>query len=148
MDDFRLVVRMVIQKDERILFCRIKNGSFYFLPGGGVNSAEKAQDALAREAKEELGVILKKIDYIGTIENIFKGDKKDKTLFHEINLIFEVSAEEDIGASLEGHIDFYWLSLDQIEKEIILPKILKENIVKWLKDKKYFWSSFKDEKTS
>lgn len=145
MDNFRLIARAVILKEEKILFCRTKHGSFYFLPGGGVDSMEKAEDALVREVREELGVVLTKVDYIGTVENIFKGGEKDEASFHEINLVFEASMEKYNIKSLEDHIDFYWLSLDQIEKENILPEVLKLSIIKWLNDKNYFWGSFKDE---
>lgn len=146
MDNFRLVARAVILKEGRILLCRMKHGSFYFLPGGGVDSMEKAEEALVREIEEELGTDLVRVNYIGTIENIFKNDGKKEALFHEINLVFEATIKENIVKSLEEHIDFYWLDINQIEKEVILPEILKEKIIKWLEDKKYFWGSFNYEK--
>src|SRR5215813_13893683 len=58
-----IVVPLVVDLDERVLLCRMADHRGVFpgqwaLPGGGVEAGERIEDALRREAREELGVEL------------------------------------------------------------------------------------------
>ncbi|MFN4079734.1 MAG: NUDIX domain-containing protein [Saprospiraceae bacterium] len=53
-------VRLIVEKDGKLLFLRQtkKNGGKYSLIGGNVEDHEFAREALAREAREESGIVV------------------------------------------------------------------------------------------
>lgn len=86
----------VIRKGNKVLAMQgvdtAKNEHFYRLPGGGIEFGEKAEEALKREMKEELGldVIIQK--QLGVVENLFEFNQKKG---HEIVFVFEATLSED-----------------------------------------------------
>jgi ADP-ribose pyrophosphatase YjhB (NUDIX family) len=66
-------------------FDPIKSEYFYRPLGGGINFGETGSQALVREMYEETGLLIEKVRYLGTCENIFTymGEKG-----HEIALIY------------------------------------------------------------
>lgn len=142
---FEICVRGIIQKRGKILVCWQKEKKYYFLPGGHIEFGEAAKPALIRELKEELNIIVKKLSFAGIAENIYieRNDKhkEHRGKHHEINLVFSVLAEKIKDKSLEDHIDFCFLDKKEFARKKVLPLVLKEEILKWLKDKKPFWVS-------
>jgi len=141
-NNFEVCVRGIIFKDNKILVCHhIKEQSkmaYYFFPGGHVEFGEESKNALARELEEELNLSIRKISYIGTIENIFEENREKH---HEINLVFNVIADNIKNKSQEDHIEFLFLDKKKFAKEKVLPVTLRNSIIKWQKDKKTFWIS-------
>jgi 8-oxo-dGTP pyrophosphatase MutT (NUDIX family) len=142
---FEVCVRAVIKSRGKILVCWHKEKKYYFFPGGHIDFGETAESALIRELKEELDIVVRKLSFIGMIENIYieKRDKhkEHRGKHHELNLIFSVSAKKVKDKSLEDHIDFVFLDNKKFKKEKVLPLILQKNVIKWLEDKKIFWAS-------
>ena len=138
---FELCVRAIIQDDDRILVCKRKDKDYYFFPGGHIEFGETAEQALIRELNEELNILVKKVSFIGVGENIFIQDNEKH---HEINLVFEVLADEVEDKSKEDHIDFFFFDKEKFAKEEVLPVSLKETIIKWRKDNKIFWISINE----
>lgn len=64
----------------------VMNKTFYRLLGGGIEFGEKAEEALKREFREELGTDLENVKFVTTLENIFtyEGERG-----HEIVMVFE-----------------------------------------------------------
>jgi len=118
--------------------CRRKGKNYYFFPGGHVEFGEGAQKALIRELKEELDLPVQKVSFIGAMENIFNEDHKKK---HEFNLVFEVQARDVRDKSAEDYLEFHFLDLKRLAKEKVLPIALRDQVLKWLKNKKIFWVS-------
>ncbi len=137
-NNFELCVRAIIQQNGKILVCKNKEKNYYFFPGGHINFGESAERALRRELKEELYISIKTISFIGAIENIFMEEKIEH---HELDLIFSVKAENVRDKSKEDHIDFLFFDTKRFAREIIFPLALRDNIVKWLKNRKIFWAS-------
>ena len=85
----------IIEYQNRLLvslgYDQIKKQKFYRLPGGGIDFGELSSEALVREFREELGAELSKVEYLGTLENIFEfnGDQG-----HEIAFIFKASFKD------------------------------------------------------
>ena len=106
---FKSAVHMIITKDNKILLQKRKGSKlwpgYYALPAGHIDEGETQYDALAREAQEELGIIidLKKIlnSYVVLRRNYFEID----------------------GKQLEPYIDYYF-DIDQFEG---VPKIMEED---------------------
>lgn len=133
-----LLVRAIIETNGKILVCQKKGKDYYFLPGGHVEFGESSKQALARELKEELGLKIKECSFIGGTEHLFIEDGEKR---HEINLAFQTAVEEIKTKSKEGHLQFFLFDKERLEKETILPDVLKNAILVWLKNKKLFWQS-------
>jgi 8-oxo-dGTP pyrophosphatase MutT (NUDIX family) len=97
----------------------LKQQRFYRPLGGGIEFGEPAVDTLHRELREELGVAIQDLRYIGTLENIFtfNGEKG-----HEIVLVYDgafVDASlyelEQIQGHEDNHLPFtaLWKRLDE-----------------------------------
>ncbi|PIQ74885.1 MAG: ADP-ribose pyrophosphatase [Candidatus Portnoybacteria bacterium CG_4_8_14_3_um_filter_40_10] len=141
MPNIEIITRAVILDKDKILLCKKKSADYYFLPGGHIEFGETAQQALERELKEELNIETDKIDYIGTIENMFS---ENGNRHHEINLVFAVKPQNHSSISNEDHIDFFWTGINKLAGESVEPIALKQAILQWLKDKKLFWGSEKE----
>lgn len=133
-----LLVRAVIEIDDKILLCRKKDKDYYFLPGGHVEFGESSEFALKREIKEELGLDLKGSDLIGGTEHTFTEDGFDR---HEVNLFFKVKVDEEQIESQEDHLEFFLFTPDQLNKEKVFPELVKQELLKWSERKDGFWLS-------
>lgn len=60
---------------------------YYCRPlGGGIEFGERGAEAIAREMREELGIEIEEVRWLGTLENLFTCEGKPG---HEIVLIFD-----------------------------------------------------------
>jgi 8-oxo-dGTP diphosphatase len=124
------IVRAVVinaQKNE-VLLARPVDKDYTFLPGGHIEFGETAMQALDREMVEEIGSEGKFGDHIWTIENTFR-DADGKSC-HEIALyfgyaFFERFYEREV-KSIEDHIEFLWVNIDDLHFFNIKPAILAE----------------------
>lgn len=132
-----VLVRAIIEIDGKILVCRKKNRKYYFFPGGHVEFGEDAKKALKREIREELGLNMKECFFIGSSEHFFTEDGKK---YHEINLAFQTKIGGVKTESKEDHLQFFLLNKKQLIKHTVLPKPLKQALLKWFRDKKTFWA--------
>lgn len=138
MPNIEIITRAVILDRGKILICKNKRNDYYFLPGGHVEFGETAQQALGRELKEELNIEADTIEYIGTVENMFS---ENGNRHHEINLVFAVKPQNHSSASIENHIEFFWIGTNKLAGENVEPIALKNAVLKWLINKKLFWES-------
>ena len=100
--NFKSAVHMLITKDNKILVQKRKNTKlwpdYYALPVGHIDEYENQYDALIREAKEELNIIIKKEDiikeYVVLRRNHFVID--DKILEPYIDFYFHIKSYEGI----------------------------------------------------
>lgn len=145
MKNIEICVRAIIKSRGRILVCWHKEKKYYFFPGGHVDFGEEAESALIRELKEELDIVVKKLSFIGIVENIYKEirdkHKEHRGKHHEINLVFNVLVERVKDKSLEDHIDFVFLNKKDFVRKKIFPSALKKAVIGWLKDKRTFWKT-------
>lgn len=65
---------------------RVDGTTFYRLLGGGIEFGERGHQAAAREMREEMGVEVERMRYLGMLENIFTFEG---AAGHEIALIYE-----------------------------------------------------------
>jgi len=137
-NNFEIISRAVIIHRGKILLCRMKTKSWYFLPGGDVEFGEKPEDALKRELLEELGVKTRMIKFIGVVENSFGQISK---MQHEINIVFHVTLDNFKVISLENHLEFNWIDIASLKKNELRPIAMHKAIMQWCKDKKEFFGS-------
>ena len=74
---------IVIREDGKIAIFYKKNKNEYKLPGGGLESEEKPEEAFKREALEETGCEVEIIEYLGTTE-----EYKSLNNFKQISYVF------------------------------------------------------------
>jgi len=86
------------------------------IPGGRINAGEPMAEALAREIKEETGLIMKGVPRVLYAQDILRVEDR-----HVVRLTFEVGAElgeikldpNDPGGT--GHDQYRWVPRDEIK---------------------------------
>lgn len=131
-----IIVRALIVRDRKILVCQTEGREYYFLPGGHVEFNETMRQALRRELYEELGAILKDIQFIGGIENLFD---QDGVRHHEISFVFIADIDLKEVVSRESHVSFYWFPMDKFVESNIVPPALKDVVVQWIAEREPFF---------
>ena len=110
---------------------RAKNADNTFLPGGHLEFYEDLKRALYREIMEETGISCTVDQYIGCVEKQWTESNINN---HEINHVFLVNGinrNMEI-KSKEEHLDIYWINLNNMEKENLLPYSMRTIIEKIL----------------
>lgn len=128
----------MITDQDRILLCKTigLNDDFYFLPGGHIEHNESAKDTVLREIIEEFGDHdCRIIGFLGCLKHSFTPEHK-MCHTHEYNLVFLVKSANlkagQLVISLEKHIEFEWIEVDELKNINIRPTKLKELIHRWL----------------
>ncbi|MEK7598303.1 MAG: NUDIX domain-containing protein [Patescibacteria group bacterium] len=137
-NSFEICARGIIIRGGKILLCKLKIKRNYFFPGGHVEFRERADSALKRELKEEIGVSVKKSQFIGTNENLYRQRRK---ILHEINIVFKVTLSKENLEVHEDHLEFKWVDIKDLAKTEVYPTAIRNAVLKWLNDKKPFWIS-------
>lgn len=117
----------ILEYNGKILFqIRAKEPEFgkIDLPGGFVENNENAEEALSREIFEELGLKIKKFNYIGSAPNlyIYKGIE-----YNVCDLVYKSIIDQ-----IPSKIDFtevkeiFFKEIDKVEKKkIAFPSVIK-----------------------
>ena len=105
------------------------------IPGGRIKIGERSDDALIREIKEEMGIILKrnKLIYKSTIEEFFTFDN---TKYHEIFFVYIYPVNDElyqkiisIEDNLDNHItEYIFVTYEEFEKCVLLPMKIRDII--------------------
>ena len=106
----------VIRDGDKILAAERGYGEyrgFWEFPGGKREEGESGEDAIIREIKEELGVMIKTDGFIATIEH-------DYPDFHLIMDCYYAHVVEGVIKANE-HMALRWISVDEIEGLEWLP---------------------------
>jgi 8-oxo-dGTP pyrophosphatase MutT (NUDIX family) len=132
---FHILARGVIIDKDYILVAKAKNADNTFLPGGHLEFNENLKETLTREIMEEMGIKCIAGEYIGCIENQWI---ENDVVNQEINHIFIINGidKQTKIESKENHLDFYWIKINDMEKENLLPKSMKEIVKSIYKDNK------------
>jgi 8-oxo-dGTP diphosphatase len=128
-------------KTSTVLLVKRKKDPFkdYFaLPGGFVDEGEKVEDAVRREAKEELSVKVEPIDILGVYSD---PDRDPRGHIMSITFIAkivegELKAGDDASEIKMVKVD----DMDKVKLAFDHSQILT-HYVGWLKSKETFWSS-------
>ncbi|MCX6763595.1 MAG: NUDIX domain-containing protein [Candidatus Moranbacteria bacterium] len=137
-DQFEVIARAIILRENKILICRSQGHPWWFFPGGHIEFGEKSAEALEREIQEEIGSEIKNINFVGAVENHFR---QNGQIHHEFNLVFRAELKDQCVDSREDHLKFKWLDLKSVPPARIYPVALKKALLKWIKDGKIFWVS-------
>jgi 8-oxo-dGTP diphosphatase len=94
-------------------------GEHWDIPGGRIEKGTTLIENLRREIKEETGLELIEEPKLIATQDIFKPDK------HVVRLTYTGKANGEIILS-EEHIEYRWVSLDELKKLEPIDKYLKE----------------------
>lgn len=141
-------VALIIDKNKDILI--IQKNSFkpneWDFPGGGIDENEKAEDAILRELKEELGNekfrILKrdknKDKYNWTEDYIlWRWEKYGKTYKGQERIRFLVKflgSKDEIKIQREEIRKYKWVKINELEKYLVFPgyfEKIKKILIEW-----------------
>ncbi len=75
----RHAVRAIVFDGDKVALIKVGKHTYYMLPGGGIDEDANANDALARELQEELGIVAEVQNEVGTIEVYMDRWKKRQT---------------------------------------------------------------------
>jgi ADP-ribose pyrophosphatase YjhB (NUDIX family) len=88
--EIRSIVICVFRDEDRLFvtegYDSHKKETFYRPLGGAIEFGERSRESITREIREEMGVQIRDLGYIGMIENIFTHDGQPG---HEIVLVYE-----------------------------------------------------------
>ena len=100
---------------------KTRNGAgLWSKPGGGVEFNEKVEDALKREIKEEIGVDIEIIKFLGFTEGILKEEKQH---WISLNYLVKIIGGDVQNLEPEKHEEVKWFSLNN------LPENLAQNTI-------------------
>ena len=120
----------------RILAMHDERSPYYYLPGGRVRMGERAEDAVVREVREELGIKTRIVRPLWLHQAFFNEDVTHMD-FHELCLYFlmdvsgtDLLARGDGFTRREGRRThaFRWLPFDRLRDEYFYPLFLKTEI--------------------
>jgi ADP-ribose pyrophosphatase len=133
---FNYRVCAVLLDGGRILAMRDERSPYYYLPGGRVRMGERAEDAVLREVREELGIEARIERPLWLSQSFFNEDVAHVD-YHELCLYFLVDASAtDLltrgdrfrGPELRHVHDFEWLPFERLKNEYFYPIFLKTEI--------------------
>lgn len=143
---FHYLARGIITSGDDVLLVRAVGDTMTFLPGGHIEFAEPAKDALKRELMEEASIDGEVGDFIGAAENEWE---VNGVLNAEVNLLFRV--ETDLSSKVpvtsnEPHLEFLWVHKQEVEAYNLYPVALRQLISGERLQNKAFWGSGVQEK--
>lgn len=126
-----ITVQIVLEKGEDILLMKRKNTGYadgqYCLPGGHVEANEEIIKALAREAKEEIGITIKSQD----MEFYKVLNRKVNEQQEYIDFIFKAKNWTGKIQNIEKEKceEIKWINKNKLPANILdfIPKILKDS---------------------
>ena len=133
---FNYRVCAMIIYEGKILAMQDERSPYYYLPGGRVSLAERAEDAVIREVQEELGVTAKIVRPLWLNQGFFT-EEVDNLRYHELCIYFlmDISNTNLLSrgnrfTTNEGNRThtFEWLQFERLKDEYFYPLFLKEEI--------------------
>ena len=133
---FNYRVCAVLLDKDRILAMHDERSPYFYLPGGRVRMGERAEDAVLREVREELGIEARIVRPLWLSQSFFTEDVTGLR-YHELCLYFLLDiSETDLLSRGETFTrrerrhthTFEWLPFDRLREEYLYPLFLKTEI--------------------
>lgn len=131
------IVRGIVIYNDKILLCKNLKHGYYFLPGGHIEEGESSEQAFRREMIEEIGKVTENVKHVFEFKNSFRQEEKE---YNEVVYVYLTTLQdyENI-KSLENHIEFDWISLNDFSTVNFKPKQITDEILNSIEKNKEFW---------
>lgn len=98
--------RSIIIRDNKLAMLHSELYDYYKFPGGGIEAGESAIDALIRETREEVGLVVKEttVKPYGYVHRRLKSNQNPNVCFVQDNFYYLCEVEEEI---VEQDLDSY-----------------------------------------
>lgn len=130
-------VRAIIVDNDKVLTIkRTKpDQTYWVMPGGGVEAEETNHQALIREIKEELGLIIKPGELLIEVSSTKPETFGQIEYFYACNIISGTLGSGDgpefqANSSYIGSYDFEWLNIRNLADIDLRPKAIKDWLMK------------------
>jgi ADP-ribose pyrophosphatase YjhB (NUDIX family) len=110
---FRIACFALIERGGEYLLARRRDIGLWNLPGGGLEAGETVEEGLAREVREEVGVIIRIVRLVG----VYSKPQKSEVV---LTFLCKLATEDEPGTSDEVS-QVGWFSPDRLPAET-LPK--------------------------
>lgn len=118
--------RAIIVKDNMIALVYSVKEKYYKFPGGGIKDGEDIIDALIREVREEVGLIVKPetITEFGSVVRRQKSNQSENTIYEQENYYYWCECEEDVK---EQNLDDYEKEAEFVLRYIDIDEAIRAN---------------------
>ena len=98
----RPTVRAIIQVDDKLAMVHNEKYDYYAFPGGGIEEGENFHQALIREVKEEVGLIVipETIEEFGSVLRLNSSHRFEETIFEQENFYYKCKASDVISEQM------------------------------------------------
>ena len=120
---YRPGAKTFIFNQDQLLLVRLGYGhKKWVLPGGGIDKGEKPEEAAKREVKEEAGLDVENLIYIGKRFNTNQ--------YKKVDVFYYMAKTNNPDLIIDGQevVDAGWFRLDELPKEIT-PRVGEEIIM-------------------
>lgn len=116
---YRVAIRVLIVQNSRVLLVKeAVGGTWWALPGGGVDHGERVESTLLREVEEELGVPAKDVSFDSQIVHYNIGNVVNG--IPRMNLFFKASIPEQLLKKTVHVAAWQWLQKMNFCKQICI----------------------------
>lgn len=124
---------IINDKNETLLLKRGKNSrnqaGYWSKPGGTVEFGEKIEDAIKREIKEEFGVEIELIKFLGFTDHIMKEENQH---WLSISYLAKIIKGEPQNLEPEKHDEIRWFNLNDLPEK--MTQTTSEVVEEYLKE--------------
>ncbi|MCK9901007.1 NUDIX hydrolase [Parafrankia colletiae] len=129
--------RVLFLTQDRVLLANRRGQSWFYLPGGNVSPGETVEAALRRETREQAGLDVTDLEFIGCAEHVYV---ENDVRYQEINVLF--AADLPWGAQIgswEFDVDLTAVALASLRGLDLRPVSLRAVIDGWLAHRRPTW---------
>ncbi len=118
--------RAVIIRDDKIALVYSKREKYYKFPGGGIHDDEDKKEALAREVREEVGMVVipESIREFGSVLRRQKSDKAEDTIFEQENYYYFCDVQNEL---VNQELDAYESEAEFVLKIVDIDTAIRAN---------------------
>jgi 8-oxo-dGTP pyrophosphatase MutT (NUDIX family) len=125
---YRVAARaLVVQNNKILLVKEAVGGTWWALPGGGVDHGETVESSLVREVEEELGVPASEVSSDFQIVHYNIGNVVNAV--PRMNLFFKVSVPENLIIKTDHVSEWKWFTKDEFMRQEMHPSYDKTALV-------------------
>lgn len=118
--------RAIIRNGDKIALVYSKKEKYYKFPGGGIHDDEDKRQALIREVREEVGMVVipESIREFGSVLRRQKSDRGEDTIFEQENFYYFCDVEDEL---VEQELDDYESDAEFVLRIVDLDTAIKVN---------------------